>query len=217
VIDPLPAALDGTALRILGTSDLGATTVPLRTSYGEGGTCAGVVALLEQERERQPTIWLDLGDLVVGSPAYPLLGERPWDDVAQLPISAAAVGNHEFDDGVEALLAAAPRLSFPLLCANVDVGLPASTVVDAEASPVSVIGLTHPASEAFAGAPPTADWQDRVRALARDLRRDGARWVVGLLHDGVEWWPSDEAGGAPIATRSERREAVARPWAAAST
>jgi hypothetical protein len=101
VSEPLPAPLDGTALRILATSDLGATTVPLRTRYGEGGTCAGVVALLERERERQPTIWLDAGDLVVGTPAYPLLGERPWGDIADLPIAAAAAGNPDFDDGVE--------------------------------------------------------------------------------------------------------------------
>jgi hypothetical protein len=84
----LPPALDGTALRIPATSDLGATTVPLRTSYGEGGTCAGVAWLLDAEREPQPTIWLDLGDLVVGTAAYPLLGERPWSEVSDLPIAA---------------------------------------------------------------------------------------------------------------------------------
>ena len=206
----LPAALDGTALRILATSDLGANTVPLRTSYGESGTCAGVVSLLEAERERQPTICLDVGDLVVGSPAYPLLGERPWSEVADLPIAAAAVGNHEFDDGVDPLLEAVPRLSFPLLCANVDVGLPGSALLDTEAWPVGVIGLTHPASDELSQAPPIGEWSDQVRTLARDLRRDGARWVVALLHDGVEWWPSGEA----IATRSDRLEAVAQPWAA---
>jgi hypothetical protein len=210
VTEPLPAPLDGTALRILATSDLGATTVPLRTSYGEGGTCVGVAALLERERERQATIWLDLGDLVVGTPAYPLLGERPWEEVADLPVAAAAVGNHDFDDGVDALLAAAPRLSYPLLCANVDVGLPGSALIDTAAGPIGVIGLTHPHSDELSKAPPVAaDWHDRVGVLARDLRRDGARWVIALLHDGVEWWPD----GAPIATRSERLDAIARPWA----
>jgi 2',3'-cyclic-nucleotide 2'-phosphodiesterase (5'-nucleotidase family) len=199
----LPPALDGTVLRILATSDLGATTVPLRTSYGESGTCAGVVSLLDAERERQPSVWLDVGDLVVGSPAYPLLGERPWDEVADLPIAAAAVGNHELDDGVDALLSAVRRLSFPLLCANLDIGLPGSTFADTAAGPLGVIGLTHPA---------IADRHDGVGELARELRGDGARWVVALLHDGVEWWPSDAA--SPIATRSDRLEVVARPWAA---
>ena len=43
----LPPALPGTALRILATTDLGAATVPYRTSWGESGTPAGVVALLD--------------------------------------------------------------------------------------------------------------------------------------------------------------------------
>ena len=73
----------------LATTDLAAVLVPFRTSYGVGGTCAGVARLLEAERERQPTVWLDAGDFTVG-PTYPLLGTRPWVDVGELPIDAAA-------------------------------------------------------------------------------------------------------------------------------
>jgi 2',3'-cyclic-nucleotide 2'-phosphodiesterase (5'-nucleotidase family) len=72
--------------------------------------------------ERQPTLWLDAGDLTFG-PVTPLLGRRPWDEIAALPIAAVAAGNHDFDDGVDALLDAARSLPFPVLCANVDVGL----------------------------------------------------------------------------------------------
>jgi 2',3'-cyclic-nucleotide 2'-phosphodiesterase (5'-nucleotidase family) len=185
----LPPPLPGTELRILATSDLGAAVTPARTSFGEAGTCAGVAALLE--RERGPAIWLDVGDLVVGHASYPLLGERPWAEVAELPIAAAAAGNHEFDDGVEALLAAAPRLSFPLLCANADVGLPATATLDG----VGVIGLTHRSV-----APVDAE---QVVELARELRSGGARWVVALLHDGVEWWPEGRA--SPLARTGSTR------------
>ena len=75
-MEPLPGARAGTALRVLATTDLAAELVPRRVSWGESGTCAGVVELLNIERERQPTVWLDAGDLTVG-PAGPLLGERP--------------------------------------------------------------------------------------------------------------------------------------------
>src|SRR5829696_2042187 len=125
----LPPPLPGTALRILATSDLGAAAVPMRTSHGLAGTCAGVAALLERERERVAVEWFDIGDLVVGNPAYVLTGERPWEDVARLPIAVTTAGNHEFDDGLDALQAAAARLSYPMLCANADVGLPATAVV----------------------------------------------------------------------------------------
>ena len=194
-------------LRILATSDLGAATWPLRTSYGESGTIAGVVELLERSREKRPTVWLELGDLVVGHPSFPLLGERPWDDVADLPIAAAAAGNHDFDDGLNALRAAAARLSFPLLAANVDAGLAATTVLETEAGSLGVIGLTNPRVDALSGGAP-APVETDVGALAHALRRDGARWVAALLHDGVEWWP--EGRGA---TRSTRLEGVVREWA----
>ena len=211
---PLPSARPDTLLRILATSDLGAALAPMPTSFGQSGTCAGIVALLERERELQPTVWLDAGDLVVGNPAYPLLGRRPWEEVADLPIAAAAAGNHEFDDGVSALMEAARSLEFPLLCANADVGLPGSTIVDAAVGPLGVIGLTNPHIDRFSLGPRVIeDWPDRVEALARGLRKQGARWVVALLHDGVEWWPNGDPVGPPIRTRPDRLEALARPWA----
>jgi hypothetical protein len=196
----LPPPLPGTALRILATSDLGANAVPLRTTTGWSGTTAGIAGLLEREER---AIWLDVGDLVVGNPSYPLLRERPWAEVVDLPIAAAAVGNHDFDDGIEAV----PKLAFPLLCANADVGLPATAIV----GDVGVIGLTHPQVDQFTRAPaPYGDWGDRVIAHARELRGHGVRWIVALLHDGVEWWPD----GGGVATRADRLDAVARPWAA---
>src|SRR5215208_5079726 len=138
-------------LRLLATSDLGAATWPLRTSYGRSGTIAGVIELLERSRAKRPTVWLEVGDLVVGHPSYPLLGERPWGDVEDLPIAAAAAGNHDFDDGVEALHAAAARLSFPLLAANVDAGLEPAALIETEAGTLGVIGLTHPRVNVLSG------------------------------------------------------------------
>jgi 2',3'-cyclic-nucleotide 2'-phosphodiesterase (5'-nucleotidase family) len=211
----MPAAAPGTALRVLATTDLAAELIPRQVSWGAGGTCAGVAELLERERERQPTVWLDAGDLTVG-PAAPLLGERPWRDIAGLPIDAVAAGNHEFDDGVPALLEAASELPFPLLCANVDMGLPGSALIDTAAGALGVIGLTHPHVHRLTEAPPPAeDWPGRVEPLARDLRGQGARWVVAVLHDGVDWWPNLEPGGPPTLARADRLGGTARRWATA--
>jgi hypothetical protein len=116
----------------------GAALVPMPTTYGTASTCAGITELLDRECHRQPTIWLDSGDLTVGA-VRPLLGAPPWADIAELPIAAAAVGDHEFDDGVPALLNGAQSLPFPVLCANADVGLPATTMVKSE--PRAVGGL----------------------------------------------------------------------------
>ncbi len=200
-------------VRILATTDLGAAFVPVPASFGAAGTCAGVAALLERERAHQPTIWLDAGDLAVG-PLDLLLGRRPWAELAELPVAAAAVGNHEFDDGVPALRQAARSLPYPLLCANVDVGLPASTLVEAGGDAVGVIGITHPASHRFTSAPPPAEgWTGRVGPLAADLRAAGARWVVAIVHDGVDWWPRPGSGTGRLGTRTDRLSAAVAPWA----
>jgi 2',3'-cyclic-nucleotide 2'-phosphodiesterase (5'-nucleotidase family) len=206
----LPACRPETVLRILATNDLGATFVPVATSFGESGSCAGIAALLERERERQPTVWLDAGDLTFG-PVAPLLGARPWDDIATLPIAAAAAGNHDVDDGVDALLDAAASLPFPLLCANVDMGLPGSALLETEAGPLGVIGLTTPHLHRFAAAPaPAEEWAERIPVMAAQLRATGARWVVALQHEGAAWWPATPG----IAARADRWARYAEPVAA---
>lgn len=208
---PLPPALPGTQLRLLATTDLGTALVPMRATYGSTGTVAGVAALLEREQARQPTLWLDVGDLTVG-PAMALLDERPWSEMAEAPIAVTVAGNHDFDDGVDALLDGARSLGYPMLCANVDVGLPATALLETPAGALGVIGLAHPDGHRFTAAPPVADdWPERVVLLADQLRREGARRVVALLHDGVAWWPS----GPSIACRSLRLEELVAPWARA--
>jgi hypothetical protein len=212
-MDLLPPPLRGTALRILATTDLGAAFVPMRTSYGESGTCAAIAEVLERERVRQPTVWLDAGDLTFG-PTHRLLGSRPWAEVAELPIAAAAAGNHDFDDGVPALLQAARSLPFPLLCANVDVGLPSNALLDTDRGQLGVIGLTHPYSHRSSRAPlPAENWPKRIGELAQDLRAQGAYWVAVLLHDGASWWPNPDPHGGPIQARPDRLEALTRVWA----
>jgi 2',3'-cyclic-nucleotide 2'-phosphodiesterase (5'-nucleotidase family) len=203
---PLPPPVPGTVLRVLATTDLGTAVVPMRASYGETGTVAGLAALLERE---QPAIWLDAGDLTVG-PAMVLLDERPWAEMAGLPIAATAAGNHDFDDGLDALAAGARTLGYPMLCANVDVGLPPAALLETPAGPLGAIGLAHPQGHRFTPAPPPLDdWPERVAPLARELRAAGARWVVALLHDGVAWWPERDA----IASRPDRLDALVAPWA----
>ncbi|MFD1829915.1 hypothetical protein ACFSJS_09580 [Streptomyces desertarenae] len=150
--------------------------------------------------------------------AHSLPDARPWKDIAELPISAAAVGNHEFDGGVSTLRTRAKSLPFPLLCANVDVGLPGCAVVDTVVGPVGVIGLTHPHSQRLSQAPqPVDDWSERVNELARSLRRQGVRWTVALLHDGAAWWPQRSGTGAPVGTRSDRLAQITCPWGSRST
>jgi 2',3'-cyclic-nucleotide 2'-phosphodiesterase (5'-nucleotidase family) len=209
--DP-PARSADCELRLLATNDLLGRVVPLPASWGEGGSAHGVAQLLERERRLGSAVWLDSGDLSVGG-LDALFGRRALDDLAQLPVAAAAVGNHEFDDGPAALQETARRLPFPLLCTDREAGLPGSALIETAAGPLGVLGVTHPEAHEFAPAPPAApDAAARIAAAARALRRAGARWVVALLHDGVAWWATGDTA-FPVATRPDRLAATTRGWA----
>jgi hypothetical protein len=136
---------------------------------------------------------------------------------------AHSKGNHEFDWGAGHLLEQAPRLGFPLLCANADVGLPGTAVIPTPAGDVGFVGLTAPGTSLRprfgvgpdagpAGAEPKADADltEAVATAAARLRRQGADFVVALLHDGVYVSGTPAEG---LAVDPARFVALCRPWA----
>lgn len=208
----LPPRRPGTRLRLLATNDMLGAVLPLPTTYGRGGGIPGVIRLLEEEREEGPTLWLDCGDQSVGGPAG-LFGHAVLRDLGPLPIAAAAVGNHELDDGVEAFQMYAQQAGFPLLCADRDVGVPCGTLIDTTAGLLGLVGITHPAVHELAAAPTAPpDSEERVRAEVRRLRDEGAGWVVALFHDGITWWP-ETGPRTGIGTRSRQLADACSPWA----
>lgn len=212
VLETLPPPAPGTKLRILATNDLLGTVLPLPATYGDGGSIAGVIDLLNGQRESLPAIWLDSGDLTVGG-ASGVFGHQALHELGSLPIAAAAAGNHDLDDGPKILARFASSLSFPLLCADRDIGLPATTVIETPDGSVGAVGITHPFAHLFTQAPPDAkDWSQLIGAHADELRRAGARWVIALLHDGATWWPTEKPA-APVQTRAEALAETTAGWA----
>ncbi|SEF18128.1 metallophosphoesterase [Jiangella alba] len=204
----LPPRPPDARVRLLATNDLLATVAPLPAGPGRAGTVDGVAGLLELESRRGPAVWLDAGDFT-GGPLWSLTGRRDWALVADLPIGAAAAGNHEFDEGTDAARSGAGALAFPLLCANADAGLAPTRLIDTAAGVVGVIGLTHPQVHRLAPGPePVGDPAGLVRDHARRLREAGADWIVVLQHDGVEWWPETSRPGV----RSSRWLDDIRGW-----
>lgn len=212
VIDAAPPPLPGTQVRVLATNDMLGAALPLPTTYGQGGSIGGVIQMLQAECERIPALWVDCGDQTVGG-RDALFGHAALNDLETLPLAAAAVGNHEFDQGCDAMRSYAAHARFPLLCADRDVGLPGSTLIETGNGAVGVVAVTHPASHLFSAAPPRAgDWRVRVVEHVQSLRREGARWVLALLHDGVTWWPS--GGGSPTTgTRVDSLHTSSEGWA----
>lgn len=187
----LPAPAPDALVRVLATNSLLGTVTPMPATYGQGGSIAGVIALFQRQSEALPTVWVDSGDLTMGGP-HGAFGLPALLELGPLPLSVAAAGNHELEGGIKALHKFATQVSFPIVCADRDVGLPATAMIDTPGGAIGVVGLTHPfAHEFYPVAQPDTD-AAVIAEHARQLRRDGARWVLALLHDGATWWASPD-------------------------
>ena len=185
-------------LVIVHTNDLHAhyRSFPDRQGALSGGF-ARLAWRIGQLRERygDRLLYLDAGDLFVGTPFYHVYrGALGMALLDRMGCDAMALGNHELDDGSVNFLRAAVGARFPRLCANLDLPdgtpfLPASTLLTAGPWRVEVVGLItrslpELSAEAMRGEllvrPPAealADWLAAPRPAA-DLR-------VALSHCGL--------------------------------
>lgn len=177
-------------LRIVCTNDFLSSLSPMSTSYGRLPGGHALQRTVERLRVGQPTIWADAGDFSNGGPLSATSGAAlSFRAAAELGIEVATLGNHEFDLGFAHLADECAGLGFPVVCANVDAGVPAATLIESEAGPVGFIGLTHPQVAAFTPHAPQAD-DELARIVAeqsRSLRERGAVALVVLFHFGVNW------------------------------
>jgi len=88
---------------------------------GMGGY-ARRAALINQHRVDDPQLLLlDAGDIFQGTPYFNMFGGAPeLKLMSKMGYDAAAVGNHEFDNGMDGLLEVLPNAGFPFLAANYD-------------------------------------------------------------------------------------------------
>jgi len=116
-----PAAGSAEVLTILHINDLHGWLLPApRPEEGaqEGGL-ARIAALVERERSPE-TILLAGGDLMQGTNISNFFGGRPVIEALNaMGLDASAVGNHEFDYGLETFRKRAAEADFPFLAANI--------------------------------------------------------------------------------------------------
>jgi len=212
------ACLPAVTLTILHTSDLHGRVHPhdalADADLGEG--LARVATAVRAIRaEGNPTLLLDSGDTIQGSPTQALVFARRIGDGSD-PIvramnlvgyDAMAVGNHEFDFGLDKLEASRRQARFPWLSANTlgpdgEPAFPPYTVKEIAGVRVGILGLVTPRvasweSPALLG---PLHFGDSVAAARRyiPLLRGAERCdlVVVIAHEGFERDPKSGRGHA---------------------
>jgi 2',3'-cyclic-nucleotide 2'-phosphodiesterase (5'-nucleotidase family) len=162
-----------------------------------------------------PTLLLDAGDALFGSPLVAAWREGPRRDpepviatMNAMGYDATAIGNHEFDAGRPTLDSAVARARFPFLAANVvdaHTGAPAygsSIVREFDGVRIGVLGLTTPAIPAMMDSSLYSGLRflDPIEVARREIPRlrgaERCDVVIALLHSGLERDPGARGGEA---------------------
>ncbi|MGL6208680.1 MAG: bifunctional metallophosphatase/5'-nucleotidase [Paracoccaceae bacterium] len=163
-----------------------------------GGIARMVTAVAAARARSENSILVDAGDQFQGSLFYTqYLGDVSAEFMALIGYEAMAVGNHEFDNGPEALRAFADKVTFPILMANADIsGEPLlageilkSTVIEKNGQKLGLIGLTPQNNPELASPGPRVIFTDPAGAVQQEvdmLTEAGVNKIIVLSHSGYD-------------------------------
>src|SRR6202162_4600055 len=190
-------------LRIIATNDFHGALEPRPDANGvrRGGAAYVAAAIDRARKECAPaceTLLLDAGDLFQGTLASNLAYGRPVVDYYnRMGYAASALGNHEFDWGIDTLRARMRQAKFGIFGANVrytdgrDVKwIRNDTVVTRGRARVGIIGISTVATPTTTRSANVVglrfdDPAPIVDSIGRALRNRGADFVVVIAHAGA--------------------------------
>ena len=196
-------------LTILHTNDIHSRIEPI-TKYDSGckeedneaGKCFGGIArvataIKERRAAHENTILLDAGDQFQGSLFYSYYkGQAAAEFVNALGYDAMAVGNHEFDDGPDALRKFIDATDLPVLLANAEASkdefladqLISTTIIEVAGEKVGVIGVlaedTDETSSPGENVKLTSTVESAKAEVAK-LEAEGINKIILLSHVGI--------------------------------
>ncbi|RKR13394.1 5'-nucleotidase [Maribacter vaceletii] len=114
-----------TKITILHTNDVHSHIDPFPSDHsdfpGLGGLARRATLVDSIRKENPNTLLFDAGDIFQGTPYFNFFGgELEFKLMNMLKYDAATIGNHDFDNGIEGLLAQVPNAKFDLITANYD-------------------------------------------------------------------------------------------------
>jgi len=120
------AASAQTPVVILHTNDIHSQVEPLSSDDARYPNLGGMLrweALCRQVRDKEPHVLVfESGDFVQGTPYFNFFkGNVEVELLNAIKPTAITLGNHEFDNGVEALALLLKKARFPVVCTNYEV------------------------------------------------------------------------------------------------
>ena len=114
-----------TVITILHTNDTHSQIDPLPANdanAGKGGVARRATLVKRVRKENPNTLLVDAGDVLQGTPYFNFYkGEVEYKAMSAIGYDVGTLGNHEFDNGVEALAKALTFANFDIVSANYDV------------------------------------------------------------------------------------------------
>jgi 5'-nucleotidase len=121
----LKASAADTIITILHTNDTHSQIDPLPANdanAGKGGVARRATVVKRVRKENPNTLLVDAGDVLQGTPYFNFYkGEVEYKAMSAIGYDVGTLGNHEFDNGVEALAKALTFANFDIVSANYDV------------------------------------------------------------------------------------------------
>lgn len=216
MVSGVAAKGDKRTITLLSTTDLHTNLVAYdyyASKSAEWGL-AKVATLIRQEREKAPdALLLDSGDTIQGTPLgyyYAVVDQNAPHPMAvamnALKYDVAALGNHEFNYGLDTLNRWISQCNFPVLSANIrksdgSEAFKPYVIKDVNGVQVGILGMTTPAIPNWEKPANIAGlrFDDPVATAKRyvpQMRAEGADVIVVMQHIGWEKQPSGTLNAA---------------------
>ncbi len=163
------------------------------------GGAARLVTIINQERDKlkgQNVLLLNGGDNFQGSLFYTTYkGSVEAEFLNQMKFDAMTVGNHEFDDGEDALAPFLDVIKFPVLSANVKASAAAkvgdrikpSVVLEVGGQKIGIVGAVTTDTPEVSSPGPNIQIEDDVAGITAEVKRlssQGVDKIIALTHVG---------------------------------